>query len=84
MMSEAFYCQVTEPGVQLKLTLSLLAVNVICSADQNSILAIFVYHTTINSVRSWKLYFDQVATSNISSESYFYKDFNGFNPIKIS
>ena len=66
------------------LTLSLLARNVICSADQNSILANFVYHTTINSVRSRKLNFDQVTTNNTTPERYFYKDFNGFNPIKIS
>ena len=55
------------------LTLSLLARNVICSADQNSILANFVYHTTINSVRSWKLYFVQITTSNTPPESYFYR-----------
>ena len=43
-----------------------------------------VYHTTINSVRSWKLNFDQFTASNTPSESYLYRYLNGFNPIKIS
>ena len=67
----------------ITLTLSLLARNAICSADQNSILANFVYLATVNSVRSQKLKFEQVTASNISYESYFYKDCNGCNPIKI-
>ena len=66
------------------LTLSLLARNVICCADQNSILEYFVYHTAINSDRSHNLNFEQVTTSDMPSESYFNKDFNGFNLIQIS